>query len=175
MLAELLLGLLLTGLVVLPFALLIFWWRAHRKRKYTTAQILGASTLLTWALYASFFYGELPLGDKRIAEFTTKDGLQMVVHQTCNYSPEPYTTRFYYRDSPANRWHAFYMDHEDSRWWSGKIAYDAETKAAQIFRVRDKVATFSTRTLEFSRFGCSTTNDWVLDAGMNPGDEVKKF
>ena len=104
--------------IVLPIGFVIVVRRRGRPR---LSAILGILSVVSFVGYARMGYAVLPLGDKRVADFHSADGENFVVHQICNYSAEPYTTRFYYRLSPSQSWRAFYMDHEDTRWFSGRM------------------------------------------------------
>ena len=157
--------------VVLPIGCVV----AHRHGRRLLAATLGIFCVLAFLVYARFGYENLPLGDKRVAEFRSENGVELIVHQVCNYSIEPYTTRFYYRASPSNRWHAFYMDHQDSRWVSGRIDFDEQRQEAIVRQGREAVASFNVRTREFTRGTRTTTNSLVVLAqGEEPGDEVKR-
>ena len=157
----------ITVLLLLPFVPPLLCWRAYRNGKNILALLIAVATLAVWLLYFPY----LPTGDNRVAELTTADGWGFEVFQKCNHSAEPYTTSFYYRTAPTNRWHAFYMDHQDERWWSGRIAYDESSKCAQVFRGRKMVASFSLERLEFTRNKFATTNSWILGEGESPGSE----
>ena len=156
--------------IVLPIGFVV----ARRRGRPILAAIFGVLSLLAFAGYARIGYDILPLGDKRVAEYRTAGGAEFVVHQICNYSLEPYTTRFYYRLSPSGLWHAFYMDHEDGRWVSGRIDFDEQRRQAVVWRGREKVASFDANACTFTRGTYTDTNCWVLAAGAEPGDEVKR-
>ena len=160
--------------LAIPIVLPIGFVFARRRGRLRLAVILGILSVLAFAGYARIGYAMLPLGDKRIAEFRTASGAEFVVHQICNYSPEPYTTRFYYRLSPSNRWHAFYMDHEDTRWVSGRIEFDEQRQEAVVHRGDEKVASFDAYARTFTQGTYTGTNSWVLAAGAEPGDEARR-
>ena len=155
--------------IILPIGFVV----AYRRGRGVLAGILGFVSVLAFLFYARFWYENLPLGDQRVAEFRSNDGAEFVVHQTCNYSIEPYTTRFYYRASESSPWRAFYIDHQDDRWFSGRIDFDEERQDAALFRGKDAVASFDTVTLTFTHGAHTTTNAWILAHGSEPGDEIK--
>ena len=160
--------------LAIPIVLPIGFVAARRRGRRTLAAVLGILSVLALAGYARIGYAMLPLGDKRVAEFRTASGAEFVVHQICNYSAEPYTTRFYYRLSPSNRWYAFYMDHEDTRWFSGQIDFDEQRQEAVVRRGKEIVASFDANALAFTRGTYTTTQCWSLAHSANPGDEIKK-
>lgn len=159
--------------LIIPIMLPIGFVVARRRGRRILAVLLGILSVLAFVGYARIGYAMLPLGDKRVAEFRTASGTEFVVHQICNYSGEPYTMRFYYRLSPSNQWHAFYMDHEDTRWVSGRIDFDKQRQKAVVWRSKKKVASFDATALAFTQGSHTATNSWVLAGGANPGDEGK--
>jgi len=161
--------------LAVPIVLPIAAARARRRSRPLLAAALGILSALTLVGYACIAYFNLPLGDKRVAEFRCENGTEFVVHQTCNYSVEPYTTRFYYRQSPESSWNAFYMDHQDDRWFSGHIDFDEGRQKAMVRRGKETVASFDVATLAFTRGAhATTTNTWVLAQGAEPGDEINR-
>jgi hypothetical protein len=80
-----------------------------------------------------------PGGNRIIARATAPDGTEMCLVQV--YEGEPYNVSFYYRP-PGGRWGWFYYDHEDTRWWRGRIRLSADGKKAVITRFWRPVAEF---------------------------------
>lgn len=161
-------------LLAIPMVLPVGFVVARRRGRSVLAAILSVLSLVGFIAYGRMAYAMLPLGDKRVAEFRSEDGTEFVLHQTCNFSAEPYTTRFYYRLSPSNRWHAFYMDHEDTRWVYGRIEFDEQRQKAVVRRGREIVASFDATTRTLTRGTYTATNPWILAQGAEPGDEVKR-
>jgi hypothetical protein len=117
-------------------------------------------TLAVLGLYARIAYAAAPLGDKLIARTTTQDGTELVLHQRCNYSPEPYHTHFYFRN-PAGSWHSFQIDFEDTRWLSGRIDCSTDTGIATVYRGKTEVAQFDWSNSTFRTGHYVETNGYV--------------
>jgi hypothetical protein len=160
--------------LAVPIALPVGCAVACRRGRPVLAAVLGILSLIAFISYARMAYAVLPLGDKRVAECRSASGAEFVVHQICNYSLEPYTTRFYYRLFPSNQWNAFYMDHEDTRWVSGRIEFDEQRQAAFVLRGKETVALFDATARTLTRGAHTDTNAWVLAVGAGPGDEIKR-
>ena len=122
------------GLFLLsPFPLLVLGIRglaAGRRRAGTVWLSLGIP-LLALVLFCSYL--ALPLGNQELGHLTLPDGTEMVLRQKCNYSGEPYTTRFYHR-LPGEAWQWHYIDHQDVRWFAGGLKWDEATRTATLVR-----------------------------------------
>jgi hypothetical protein len=76
-----------------------------------------------------------------VASAIAPDGTELRVVQTCNWSPEPFTTAVYYR-RPGGRWGWFYYDHQDDYWGSGHTELNAREQRIRIYRGERLTATF---------------------------------
>jgi len=169
-------------ILVLGIPPLLLWGfiRSVRAKRQAWSIILGFVTVAVFSFYVRVAYAVAPLGDKRVAGQETADGT-MAVFQHCNYSGEPYTTRFYFRPN-SGPWQCYYMDHEDTRWFNGRIEYDSATSVARIYRGNAEAGSFDVTTQTFTRpgikngkpYGIATTNYWTLPPDLEPGDELKK-
>ena len=83
---------------------------------------------------------------------------------------EPYTTSFYCKIE-GEPWVWFYMDHEDTRWFSGRIDYNKDTKIAEIYHGNDLVAKYDSNTGTFTR-GTHSTQGTKLSINEKPGDKL---
>src|SRR6266436_5198961 len=106
----------------------------------TRVALLGfgvSAVALVW-LVASF----APGGDRIISRVTAAGGTEIcVVQRYTSLWSEPYEVRFYYR-RPGQAWGWFYFDHQDTRWWMGKISLSRDGRRATIRRVLLPVAYF---------------------------------
>jgi hypothetical protein len=96
---------------------------------------LGAAAVaIAWV---AVFFVSAPGGI--VARATAPDGTEMCVIETPG--GETRQTGFYYR-RPGQRWGWFYYEHEDSRWWLGRIRVSPDSERAVLYRLFLPVAYF---------------------------------
>ncbi len=86
-------------------------------------------------------------GRGMVARATSADGTEMCVIETPG--GETHQTGFYYR-RPGQRWGWFYYEHEDSRWWLGRIHVSPGSTRAVLYRLFLPVAYFDIPTERFT-------------------------
>ncbi|MEJ0088629.1 MAG: hypothetical protein WDM80_02600 [Limisphaerales bacterium] len=132
--------------------------------------------LLSIGFYFFIVRGFLPGGDGIIARINAPDGTEMCVIQTYNgITGEPYTVGFYYH-KPGKPWGWFYYEHEDTRWFSGKITLNENGKLAHILCENEEVAKFEIPTESFTisrwKRTVSPAQEWMPE-GWKPEDALK--
>ena len=80
-------------------------------------------------------------GPRVVARAVSPEGIEMCIVQRCNWSVEPFTTRFFYR-KPGTDWIGFYYDHQDWYWGSGTVSLNTNLHEAVFFRDGVPVVTF---------------------------------
>lgn len=134
-LPAVLLLLLLAGLAAaVPLALL---WLARKQRagggRTRLATLLVVTAVLIAAWEAFTVASLLPGGTGILSELQLEDGARFVLVQKANRSLEPYTVSFFYQE-PGRPAGWCYIDHQDTRWWTGKLIFDKEKNRVLIFR-----------------------------------------
>ena len=149
-------------LLVFAFPCVLIWLLVGslRAKRLAVSLMLTVVTLAVVGLYARVIYAVAPLGDKLVASTTCPGGMELVLFQKCNYSTEPYHTRFYFRE-PEAPWHSFQIDFEDTRWISGWIEIDLNADLATVYRGKDEVARFNLSTHAFTMGNYTQTNAYV--------------
>ena len=132
--------------------------------------------LLFLGLCLFFVRGCMPGGDGIIARIKAPDGTEMCVIQTYNGNfAEPYTVGFYYH-KPGKPWGWFYYEHEDTRWFSGKITLSENGKLAHVQSDNEEVAQFEIPTESFTiarwKRTLSPAQEWMPE-GWKPEDALK--
>ena len=102
----------------------------------------AAAAAITWVVV---FFVSPPGGI--VARATAPDGTEMYVIETPG--GETRQTGFYYR-RPGQRWGWFYYEHEDSRWWLGRIRVSSGGTRAVLYRLFLPVAYFDISTERFT-------------------------
>lgn len=126
--------LLLAGLAIaVPLALVWFAWRKRAGGRTKLAATLAVAAALVAAWEALAVAAMLPGGTGVLSELQLQDGARFVLAQKAKRSLEPYTVSFYYRE-PGKPWGWCYIDHQDTRWWTGKLIYDEEKNRVLVFR-----------------------------------------
>ena len=107
-----------------------------------------------------------------VARATAPDGTEMCVIETPG--GETHQTGFYYR-RPGQRWGWFYYEHEDSRWWIGRIRVSPGSERAILYRLFLPVAYFDIPTERFTivRWGrtLGPAQRWMPE-GWSPEDAL---
>lgn len=112
-----------------------------------TATILTI-TILALFLLAFFILSRTAGGRVVIDSKRTLGGTQIILKQSYNQNfGEPYTVDFFYKRK-GEPWKWFYIDHEDTRWWSGEIKVFSENKI-EVWRGRTLVAVFDSEAETF--------------------------
>jgi hypothetical protein len=94
--------------------------------------------------------GILPGGDGIVAERTLPDGTQLLITQTHGTAELGYEVGFYFR-SPNSDWGWCYLDHEDSKWYNGRIDYDEASRVATIWKGSTLRGKFTFPTMKWER------------------------
>ena len=76
-----------------------------------------------------------------IARAVSPEGVEMCIVQECNWSGEPFTTRFVFR-KPGTNWGWFYYDHQDWYWRTTRVVLDTNSKTARFYRGKELAVTF---------------------------------
>ena len=92
---------------------------------------LGVAAVATVAYLFTLIFG--PGGDGIVAETSLPDGRRFAVIQRWNASMEPYTVSFVYQ-LVNGQWGWCYMDHEDTRWLSGKVVHNPAEDSIDVYR-----------------------------------------
>lgn len=132
-----------------PLLLLVFARRAWRSSRRVLAAAVGALALLVFACMGGGLASILPGGSGIVAELALPDGAQFMVAQKANYSLEPYTVSFFYKE-PGAPWGYCYLDHEDTRWWSGKLVHDPNKNRVLVYRGAAEVASLDRENSSFT-------------------------
>jgi hypothetical protein len=78
---------------------------------------------------------------RTVARAMTPEGIELRIVQECNWSIEPFTTSFVYRQ-PHQNWQWFYYDHEDLYWGTGAVSLDTTNHVAVFYRGSTPAVTF---------------------------------
>jgi hypothetical protein len=113
-----------------------------RRDRHGFVGLAAAAFAIAWLVV--FFIG-VPGGI--VARATAADGTEMCVIETPG--GETRQTGFYYR-RPGQRWGWFYYEHEDSRWWLGRIRVSPDSTRAVLYRLFLPVAYFDIPTERFT-------------------------
>lgn len=84
-------------------------------------------------------------GPRWVGHAVSPEGVEMGVLQECNWSGEPFTTRFVFRQ-PGGAWAAFYYDHQDDYWRKSRVWLDTNAGLAWFYRGAKPAVTFAWRT-----------------------------
>lgn len=80
-----------------------------------------------------------------VARAVSPEGVEMCIVQECNWSAEPFTTRFVFR-KPGTNWGWFYYDHQDWYWRTGRVVLDTNSRTARFYRGNKPAVTFQWET-----------------------------
>lgn len=116
------------------------------------------------------FYAIVPLGDKLVCRECTPEGMVLVIYQRCNYSAEPYNTRFYFRGADGV-WHTYQIDFQDIRWLHGRIVCDSTSGVACIYRNGRRYATFDMFLKSLSTSDRTWSNASIVPSGRLPWEK----
>lgn len=119
----------------------------------------------------------IAFGNNRIiARVTARDGTEMCLVQRYD-GPTEYNISFYERKPGEKNWGWFYYEHEDARWWAGKLTLSADGNEAVIWRTLFPVARFdiANESFQLERDGrrSSPAQERMPD-GWKPEDELRR-
>lgn len=98
-----------------------------------------------------------PGGDGIVAETALPDGRRFTVVQRWNgfAGAEPYNVSFVYQ-LENKQWGWCYIDHEDTRWLSGKVVHNPSKDSIDVYRAKALEARLHLSESSFELFGSIT-------------------
>jgi hypothetical protein len=139
-----------------------------------------AKRALLFAIVALILVGFLTFsihhmdGYRVVGRCASPDGTEMMMYQKCNWSLEPFTTRFVFK-RPDETWGAFYYDHEDLYWGRSPTKIDTNKECVIFYRGLSPAVTFfwKTETFTLHRWNRTLTGaQWNMPKGWKFGDAM---
>jgi hypothetical protein len=98
------------------------------------------------------------------------DGTEMCIVQKFNWSPELFTTKFFFR-KPGSNWGTFYYDHQDDYWGTSPAKIAPNSTVAVFYRGNTPAVTFDWSTETYTlhrRNDTSVGAQSKMPPGWNP-------
>ena len=117
--------------------------------------ILLIAAIVFVGVFALAFYYLGPGGTGVLSRLTLVDGSEFRLIQRYNYSTEPYTIDFFFR-LPRAPWGWCYIDHQDNRWRTGRLQFNAAKKSVEVYCGADLRADYFTDRHTFALYSQSS-------------------
>ena len=115
--------------------------------------IVAAVAVVGFCGVAFYYLG--PGGTGVLSRLTLADGSEFRLIQRYNYSTEPYTIDFFFR-LPGAPWGWCYIDHQDNRWSTGRLQFNAAKKSVEVYCGPNLRAEYFTDRHTFALYSQST-------------------